>query len=189
MPSPTLARLSQVVSALAALLVAIPCGAGYTVDLPQLLGTHDQCDISFALTMPRLSGFTSARLEMSGTLVAGVREDCTREPYEFPAGATYAFIVSIPEYPELLFDKAEGWLSPGESEWAVSMPFVPNLTTSVLTFNGTLGAQFLLNDDHAVICYSYSVLPVVTISTARIVTDGIVGAETATWGQVRQLYR
>ncbi|MHB8077894.1 MAG: hypothetical protein ACYDIE_01390 [Candidatus Krumholzibacteriia bacterium] len=190
MPSRMLARYAQILSALVALLTAIPCWADYTLDLPQLLGTHQQFNLSFDLTMPRMSGFTYARLEMSGTQVAGVREDCTRPPYEFPAGAEYRFLVSIPSLPELLFDKAEGYLSADQSEWTVSVPFVPNIGSSVFPFIGTLAAEFAIGQvNQYVICYSYSVVPIVTINMARIVTDGIVGTQSASWGQVMQLYR
>jgi hypothetical protein len=183
-------RAAQIVLGLVVLLAAVPCGATYTIDLPQVLGAHEQAELSFPLTIPSLGGVTNTHLEMSGSQVAGIRADCTTPPYEFPAGADFQLIVQFPGIPEFVFDVAKGHLSAYEGEWTVSVPFVPNAPGSVFLITGTLEARFVIGEVYpAVICYTFLSMPVVTINTARIVTDGIVGTESATWGQVRQLYR
>lgn len=190
MKSIVLARAALIAFALVVLGMPPPCGATYTIELPQVLGVHAQAELIFPLTVPELGSITNTYLEMSGSQIAGIRADCTTPPYEFLAGADFQLIVQLPGFPEFLFDVAHGHLPADVSEWTVSVPFVPNAPGSVFLITGTLEARFAIGQvPPAVLCYTFLTMPVVTINTARIVTDGVVGTESATWGQVRQLYR
>ncbi|MHB8077890.1 MAG: hypothetical protein ACYDIE_01370 [Candidatus Krumholzibacteriia bacterium] len=190
MRSSVMTRAAQIVFALAVLGAALPCGATYTIELPEVLGVHEGAELIFPLTIPALGSVTSTYLEMSGSQIAGIRANCTPPPDEYPDGAGFQLIVQLPGLPEFLFDIACGHLSADASDWTVTVPFVPNAPGSIFSIPGTMEARFAIGDvPPSVLCAAFLSMPVVTINTARIVTDGVVGAESATWGQVRRLYR
>jgi hypothetical protein len=172
-----------------ALLLALPASAEFVLDLPQLEGTYEQGDVIFQRVVPIVRGITSARLELAGTQIGGFRGLCY-PPYSMPAGSMVRLVLRWPGTPDVLWNTGEGTLPTGDGEWAITVPIIPG-NAYVLMCACSIDIEFSIGElGIPVICNAFLTLPVVTITTARIVTDGtvIVGTEPLTWGGIKALY-
>ena len=173
-----------------ALLLALPASAEFVLDLPQLEGTYEQGEIIFQRFVPRVRGITSARLELAGTQIGGFRGVCY-PPYSMPAGSMFRLVLRLPGTPDALWNTGEGTLPAGDGEWAITVPIIPS-SAFVLRCGCPIDIEFSIGElSNPVLCNAFITLPVVTITTARIVTDGtvIVGTKPLTWGGVKALYK
>jgi hypothetical protein len=171
------------------LLMALPASAEFIMDLPQLEGTYEQGEIVFQRVVPLVRGITSARLEMAGTHIGGFRGLCYA-PYSMPAGSMFRLVLRLPGLPEGLWNTGEGTLPTGDGEWAITAPITPG-NAYVLMCGCPIDIEFSIGElSNPVLCNVFIILPVVTITTARIVTDGtiVVGTEPRTWGGIKALY-
>lgn len=189
MTSQPITRAGAIALILVLFVLASPCAASFAIDLPQLLGTHEQSDLSFQLTIPRFSNPSNTHLQMSGYQIVGIRADCSQAPYEFPAGSTFKLVLRLPSMPDLVCDTAAGELPANDGQWTASVPLVPALVPT-LRVGGTFDTQFVIGEAGTPLCcYVFVQLPVVTINEARIVTDGTVDTEAQTWGSVKRLFQ
>jgi len=175
---------------LACTIGAGPAHAGYALDLPQLHGTHVDTTIVFSVATPRLQNMTSLSLELSGTQTVGTRNMCHAPPYWRYTGAEVVADLRLVESPELGGNHGESEISGETEDWSLSLILHPVEFFSVFGLGGTMEVEFSIGEVFlTVLCYEYITLPITTIESARIVTDGSVSVEQSTWGAVKRLYK
>jgi hypothetical protein len=174
---------------LALMLSTPPAVADFARDLPQICGTYEEGVIVFEVDVPQVRDLTETRLEISGTQTAGLQMLC-EPPYQHSAGAEVAISVRCASAPDLFYSLGESQNPGDDGAWSNTFTLWEQGALPALAVGGRIEVEFRIGDLFAhLLCTEYITLPVTTIESARISTDGVVPAAGLSWGKVKTLYR
>jgi hypothetical protein len=158
-------------------------------DLSQINGTYEQGEVNFQLDIPQVHDLTSVWVELSGTQIPGLRATC-EPPYNEPAGSEVEMVIRLPGLPEI-FDYGASELPNNNGAWSKSFSLQPDGThLYLITFGIPLDVEFRIGDLFpTTLCHEYLELAVTTITSARLVTDGVIPIDSSTWGTIKATNR